>query len=400
MTDYIRTIAIVGGGIGGLTSALALAKVGFECVVLERQASGAHVGAGIQLTPNATRVLFGLGLELDLSVIATQPQAMHWLDGSNDDLLSQFPLGAKVENQYGAPYLQLHRSDLIHVLATACRESNNIELVNGTLVERIDVSSSQVRISSHAGIFRADVCIGADGTNSTVRRYAQENIRNRKFTGCAYRALIPLEHLNQHFAEPVIRVWLHPRFHVVTYPIGVKPRLNCVVVVDGEHEHNHNDLHRQKASLSELRKSLETFSPRLQALLAFVDDDSLFKWPLYQFGPARSNVNTHGRLALVGDSWHTTVPFAAQGAALAIEDAVALANSIRGATTSALPSGLAQYEKHRIPRIRRVQRISSRNKTIYHLHSPILRQIRNWSAQVGYQWTTKRLFEFGKYPRN
>ncbi len=394
MTNSPQSAVIVGGGISGLTSALALAREGIDCNVIEKYERRFDVGAGIQLTPNATGCLYQLGLEMDLAFFARIPQVMEWLDGETDQLLAQFQLGDAICKRYGTPLLQISRSDLIKILEAACKQSKHVEVNQGITTERLNLTPEIVEVITTSGSMSTNLCIGADGTNSMVRSYANCTLPSHHVAGCAYRATIPFTQLRERDTRSATRVWLHEKFHVVTYPVGVTPVLNCVFVIDTNDHDNKNDLHRQKASRHELRQALAEGSPNLRELIDLVDETSLYRWPLYQFSPIRVRQATRYPIALVGDAWHTTLPFAAQGAALAIEDAVEIAKCLRLPQSTSVNQKLTLYEKRRIPRIRRVQSISSRNRTLYHLQNELLRRIRNWGAQIGFEWVSRQLFSY------
>ena len=394
MIDGLQSVVIVGGGISGLTTALSLANVGIHSVVLERNLSEVDVGAGIQLSPNATRIFHQIGLERDLAEIGRTPSTMEWLDGETDQRIASFPISSYVKANFDAPYLQLYRPELIRTLERACSIDERIELRKGVAVEALRLHADSVVIETSTGDIRADLCVGADGTNSTVRRNLSNSFDYGRFAGFAYRTTIPLTQLNNEFAQNLTRLWLNSRFHVVTYPVGAEPVLNCVFVVESDDAEIPEDMHRQKSSRKSLSKTIDSPSALLGTLLERVSEDSLFRWPLFQFPPVRVRQLGEYPLALVGDAWHTTLPFAGQGAALAIEDAITLARSLSELRLGTLASRLSIFETVRIPRVSQVQKISARNRTVYHLGNPVLKRLRNWGAQFAYRRTTERLFGY------
>ena len=400
MKNSLPSVAIVGGGIGGLTSALALAQVGIDSVVLERYADGTEVGAGIQLTPNATRILNQLGLEKHLKVLGRSPSTMEWFDGKTDKPLAQFPISGYVDNAFDAPYLQIYRPDLMNLLQSACENETRIEIRTRVSVEKLAFDNDGVVLKTSSGEIRADVCIGADGTNSTTRKYANDSFDERLFAGFAYRALIPFNQLDERFSRDATRLWLNSAYHVVTYTVGREPSLNCVFVVESDDLIKFEDLHRQRTTRNALTEAIATPSPLLRFLLLRVPEDTLYRWPLYQFSPVPVRVSPQHRLALIGDAWHTTLPFAGQGAALAIEDASALATCLSSATSDLQVEALTRYEDSRILRIRQVQKISARNRMVYHLKNPILKQLRSWGAHAAYRRTIRQLFSYGRINHN
>ncbi len=394
MSDNPKTVAIVGGGIGGLTSALALAHVGFHSIAFERYREGKDVGAGIQLSPNATRGLFQLGLENELSAISRTSETMNWIDGETDKQLVQFPIREYVNEKYDTPYLQIYRPDLIRLLESKCDNDSRIEFRKGVFVEKLNLGFNEVTVQTPSGDVSVTLCIGADGTNSTVRTYANDVFTKRVFAGYAYRATIPLTNLNEYFSRDSTNLWLNASYHAVTYIVGENPVLNCVFVVESDDPSTSTDIHRQKSTLNALVEAIPKPSPLLRGLLDQIPEDALYRWPLYQFPPVTVRVSSEHPLALIGDAWHTTLPFAGQGAALAIEDALALATCLSNQNSNSISESLTRFEKRRIPRIRRVQAISARNRIVYHLQNPVLKLLRSWIARPAYWRTTKQLFGY------
>ena len=394
MSDSLQTVAIVGGGIGGLTSALALAHVGIHSIVFERYRGSDDVGAGIQLSPNATRVLFQLDLAKELSALGRTSETMDWLDGETDKLIAQFPMRTYINETFDTPYLQLYRPDLIRVLQSKCINEPRIEFRQGVSVEKLNFDADGIMLTTSAGNVHADLCIGADGTNSTIRTYVNYAFTKHIFAGFAYRATIPLSRIDEYFSLKTTNLWLNSSYHVVTYIVGRDPVLNCVFVVESEDPGISNDMHRQRSTRSALKEAISTPSPLLKVLLDQVPEETIYKWPIYQFPPVAVLGSAEHPLALIGDAWHTTLPFAGQGAALAIEDAFALADCLSGERSSSLANRLIRFEAARIPRVQQVQIISARNRIVYHLKNPILKILRSWIALPAYLRTTKQLFGY------
>lgn len=394
MNNSRPPVAIVGGGIGGLTCALALADCGIQSVVFEQYAGDTDTGAGIQLSPNATRVLFRLGLENELVALSNTPSTMLWRDGNTDRPLAQFPLLEYVNTTYDAPFLQIFRPDLMRVLEARCHDSSLIDLRKGTTVEGYRRDAKEATLETSSGDFHTKLCIGADGTNSTIRKFTNSLVGRRAFGGHAYRTVIPLTQVDEIYSRNDTTLWLDSSFHVVTYAVGEEPFLNCVFVVESNLSDAREDFHRQKSSLHTLRSALREPSPLLKMLLERVPDETLYRWPLYQFPPMPTRSDRTHPVVLVGDAWHTTFPFAGQGAALAIEDAIALAMCLSDVSSGSQADRLARYENKRISRIRQVQAISARNRKVYHVKNAFLKSSRSWVAQYAYRSTTKKLFSY------
>ena len=410
VTERHYKIVIVGGGIGGLTTALALAHEGHRVTVLEQHADIADVGAGIQLSPNATRCLFALGVEDALRSISHIPSHMVWLDGGTDCVIDTFSMSDDRFERYQTPYVQVFRPDLISLLNSECEQNDLIELQRGIKVAIVSPTEHQVNVTTSKGMLEADLCVGADGLNSTVRRSSNIGISSRTFAGYAYRVVIPISKLGQSFDRTATMLWLHSNFHVVAYVVGTEPVMNCVFVVESPQTKMPDDVHRQTSSRNELVDALTTPSQQIQSLLEHIPYGNLYRWPLYQFPPQRVSQRNvgNGRIVLVGDAWHTTLPFAGQGAALTIEDAIALGRHLRdwqkrspGNQDQRSPGDhIARFESERIPRIHQVQAISARNRWVYHLKSPLLRRLRAFVAQFAFGYTTQRLFSYEEINNN
>ncbi|MEV8511853.1 FAD-dependent monooxygenase [Dactylosporangium sp. NPDC051484] len=328
-------VAVAGAGVGGLTTALALAARGVRCTVFERSARLATDGFGIQLPPNATRVLLGLGLGPALDAVSLRPAAREvrrWSDGA---LLGRVPLGDAAAARYGAPYLALRRADLVRVLHEAAEP--------GTVRFGARCTAATPHGALHladGSVHEADAVVGADGLRSVVRAALRRG--EPRFTGyTAYRAVLPM-HSPITGPAPVVTVWLGPGRHVVAYP--VPGGLNLVAVTAGRLEGAFDGWHAPVRDL--VRAAGPAGRARGHALFA---------------GPALPAWH-RGRLAVLGDAAHAMPPFLAQGAAQAIEDAAALAEAGPGG-----PGGLARYEARRRPRAERVTAASAAGGREHHL---------------------------------
>ncbi|GHF41328.1 salicylate hydroxylase [Amycolatopsis bartoniae] len=349
-------IVVVGGGIGGLTTALALLRAGHEVRVVERAGGFGEIGAGVQTGPNATRVLRHLGLADALEPVAVVPVATRFLRWDDDAVLTEWPLAENVEKRFGAPYHTLYRPDLIAALAGALppgvvgfgRPVTAVESWETEPVVRFADGSAET----------ADVVVGADGIHSAVRKATVPETAARFSRMCAYRALVPADALPSR-GEPVVRAWLGPNRHLVAYPVGRGGRyvnLVCVVPAAGWSAESWT----APGSVAELRAQFEGWSPRLTELLDAVREP-VYRWGLYDREPL-SRWSTPST-TLVGDACHPMLPFLAQGAAQAIEDAVVLARSLTGDRAA----GLAAYEAERLPHTALIQRQSWANNVRFHL---------------------------------
>ncbi len=357
-------VLIAGGGIGGLAAAIALGRRGIETEILERSGFTEETGAGVQLGPNATLALAALGVLEAVEPHAFRPEAIWVYDGISGRKLSSVPLGRHAEQRYGAPYLTLHRADLQAGLRAAVQSLTPAGLRPGFEVTEIDTQGGDVMAKASDGSeAKGASLIGADGLWSTVRPLIMPEARLR-FTGAtAWRALLPRESLPSPFDASVIGLWLGPGTHIVHYPVRGGRFLNVVAVTDtGAERQGWN----QPGGAETLLASFARWTKDSKSLLE--QAEGWRSWSLSRLTPLSRW--SAGRIALLGDAAHPVLPYLAQGAALAIEDAVTLAaciEALRGDPAAAF----RRYEALRRPRVARVQRLSRRFGWLYHLRGPL-----------------------------
>ncbi len=358
-------ILIAGGGIGGLTAALCLAKRGHRVRVLEQATAIGEVGAGIQLSPNATRVLFDLGLESALAAVAFRPDATemrHWRTGR---LIAATPLGDDALQTYGFPYCHIHRGDLIAVLEAAVHAHPLVELLTSARIEKIEEARECVQAESTCGSFEADVLIGADGIRSVVRA-TLFGPAQPQFTGnIAWRFLIPANALPAGMIRPAATAWWGPGGHVVHYFVRRGELVNCVFV--REQSGWEVESWTEPGDPEELRAVFLGWHEHVQTLTHHARRENLFKWALFDRTPMPAW--GRGRITLLGDACHPTLPFMAQGAAMAIEDAAVLAQclAVKVAVKLEVAPALQRYEELRKTRTAGIQTGSRRNAEIFHM---------------------------------
>jgi len=366
-------ILIVGGGIGGLTAALCLAKQGHRVQVFEQASVISEAGAGLQLSPNATRVLFHLGLQTPLAEVAFAPQhtqIRHWRTGR---LISSNLLGETVRARYGFPYLNVHRGDLIGVLERAVCSEPRIILHVGRRVDAVRQDTDVVSLVADDKSFDGEILIGADGIRSVVREVLFGPER-ATFTGnVAWRMLIPVEELPAGLLPPVAGLWWGPGRHFVHYFVRRGELVNCVCVV--EQTGWTVESWTEPGNPDELRAAFAGWHPTIQNLVGAARPDSLFKWALFDRPPMPAW--SRGRMSLLGDACHPTLPFMAQGAAMAIEDGAVLAACVAGGGD--ISANLDRYAHLRRSRTSGIQLGSRRNATIFHL-SGVKAWLRNRAA--------------------
>jgi len=363
-----RSVIIVGAGIGGLTAALAIAHRGFEVVVFDQAERLEEVGAGIQLSPNASRILLALGLAEQLGRHVVVPEELRIIDARTAHVLARAPLGAAAERRYGAPYWVIHRGDLQAVLVEAVRAHPRIALHLDGRVEDFRINEDGVTISAHTAQgnveYRGAAVVGADGLWSSLRR-SLGNGREPRFAGhSAWRALAPAEAVVPELRAPAVNLWLGSAAHLVHYPVRGGSLVNVVAIMRDVWRETGWTAPAERAEIL-ARYSAAAWSATARALLAAPRQWQ--KWALYD-RPPLAHWGT-GAATLLGDAAHPMLPYLAQGAAMAIEDAAVLAQSLAEAREDPA-AAMRRYERQRRSRTARAQRAARRNGTIYQLGGP------------------------------
>lgn len=349
-------IAIVGAGIGGLAAAALLTRTGHEVHVYEQAPRFARVGAGIQMAPNAVKVLRGLGIEDHLVRIAFQSEVALSRVWNTGEVTSELELGRDVEERYGAPYLFLHRADL-HAAIQSIVPRDNVHL--GMKLAALDQDAHKVTLSFANGErVRADAVIGADGVHSIIRETLLGPEQPR-FTGrVAYRTTFPASRLGAARLTPARTKWWGPDRHMVIYYVtAARDEIYFVTSVPESAEWMTPESWSAKGDLDALRAAYAGFHEEVQAVLRACPE--VYKWALLDRDPMPRW--WEGRVALLGDACHPMTPYMAQGAASALEDAAVLARCLDGVDADGLEQAFALYEATRKPRASAIQTNSSTN---------------------------------------
>jgi len=360
MIKYAQHIIVAGAGLGGLTLALCLARVGFRVTVLEQAKVLGEVGAGVQISANGARVLYHLGLADALNRVAFRPESgemRHWQTG---ETLSSRPLGQASEQDFGFPYFHLHRADFHSILATELRDVISVDLHLDHKVTEFDQTETGVRVSTEGGAnFSGDVLVGCDGIHSAIREQLFGPDAPR-FTGCvAWRATVPVDILPPGHVRPVASNWIGQGGHFVHYYVRRGELVNCVGVM--ERGAWQAESWSSAGAITEFINDFSGWHEDLQILMQAAED--CFQWGLFDRDPMPQWGD--GRVTLLGDACHPMLPFMAQGAVMAIEDAYTLAQCL-AANESNLPGALSHYEALRKERTTVVQKISRDNIQFFH----------------------------------
>lgn len=364
MTGHAR-IFVAGGGIGGLATSLALANAGYRVILWERHETPRADGAGIQIGPNGCKALRRLGVLDAVLPLGAQPAAIAVGDAASGRFLTRLPLGADIATRHGAPYITLARPDLERVLSTRVARHNAIDVNFGKTAVSIAPDGDSIRAVSAAGdTIAADAAIIADGMWSRLRSHVTGPLVPAATGQAAFRTIIERPCAIGGADANCVRVWLARRCHIVAYPVrGGSATAVVVVIHDPAIATGWNvapDLTRLSDAFTALHAPLRQFLETA--------GDSWRMWSLHAMtAPERLS---NGRIALLGDAALPVLPFLAQGAVMALEDAVAIANHVTQSRPD-IPAAFAAYGRQRLQRKAAIARASQKNGRAYHLSGPM-----------------------------
>ncbi len=373
-----RHAAIVGAGIGGLSAALALSRAGYSVEIFEKAPALGEVGAGLQMSPNAMKALAWLGVSDAVIAAGFEPLAAVMRHHRTGAAYMNAPLAAACRRRYGAPYIHIHRADLHMILAKAAKDSG-AQIHLAAAVEGYQAGGTELQLVD-GRVIKANIVIGADGVRSVIRNQMLGNDPPR-FTGqVAWRGLAPAARLPKDLIAPDATVWVGPGRHFVTYCLRGGNLVNFVAVE--ERTDWRDDSWTQPGDRAELRAAFEEWAHPVTALLDAAEDVHL--WALFDRPPL--SLWSDGAACLLGDACHPTLPFMAQGAAMAIEDAVVLARCLEVADPLV---AFKRYEALRKPRTTSLQRRARSNADLFH-RSGIIARAKLAAASALPQWAALR----------
>jgi salicylate hydroxylase len=360
-----RTVIIAGAGIGGLTAALTVARQGYRVVLLEQAERLEETGAGIQLSPNASRVLIALGLRERLASHVAAPEELTVANARTGHVLARAPLGAAAEQRYGAPYWIIHRGDLQSALLEAVQANPDIVLRLGSRVDDFATHSNGITVAAHSRRETVEehglALVGADGLWSRLRGCLGHGEAPRFAGHTAWRALVPAEAVVCELSIPTVNLWFGRGGHVVYYPVKGGRMINVVAIMRDDWREPGWSAPGERTEILARFRARSWRGPPREILCAA---DRWLKWALFDAAPL-----SHwgrGPVTLLGDAAHPILPYLAQGAAMAIEDAAELGQCM-GHASGDPAAAMRLYERRRLARTARTQREARRNGAIYHM---------------------------------
>ncbi len=381
-----QPILIAGAGVGGLATALALAKHNLASHVLEKRTDPSQEGAGIQIGPNGVHVLRQLGVADALAPLTASPASLRIMDGVSGRELTSLPLGSTIEQRHGAPYWSAHRADLHAALLQTAQDNPLITLSLGSEVQSAKSHPSGVDVTlSDGALLKGSALIAADGLWSRLRDSVFKAPPLQHANKHAYRTVIPARDMPAELSAASTHIWLSPRAHVVHYPVRGGQEIALVAVLSDKEAMLGWGTNVPSARLR------SRFEGATAALRDLIDrPDSWRGWPLMV--ATGSTPWVEGRIALLGDAAHPILPFLAQGAVMALEDGATVADCLAHCPDNVVKA-LSSYAGMRAPRTECVAKASQRNGQIYHLPGPlaavrnsVLRRAPQQRLLASYDW--------------
>ncbi len=355
-------IIIVGAGLGGLTAAACLIKKGFHVRIYEQAAVLAEVGAGIQSSANAVKVLYDLGLHDALETVAVRPQAFEFRRYDTAELMHRIPLGVEHERSFGAPYFHLHRADIHEILVKKVYELDPHCITLNAKAISFEESHDGVTLLLEGGVeIKGDVLIGADGIKSVVRQQILGSTPVSYTGDIAWRGVISVDKLPPDIMETVSTVWCGPKKHAVMYYLRAGALMNFVGLV--EHDQPESESWTQKRPWQELKDDFEGWHPTIQTVIDALDKDACYRYALNNRPPV-GNWSTQ-KATLLGDAAHPTLPYMASGAAMAIEDAAVFARCLEQCED--VTSTLNLFQRNRMERTAKIVNGSTFSRGLYRI---------------------------------
>ncbi len=377
-------ILIVGGGIGGLTTALALSKYGISSTVLEQAPQFRVEGAGIQFCPNTFKVLDFLGIAKNFADVAFFPEILCYRDGITDQEYIRLPLGKDIVDRFHYPFGSFRRDDMLRVFVEACQNEPLIQLITDAKIKVIEESRDKVFANATNGKkYEGDALVGCDGIWSIARKYVMGQDSPRVSGQIIYRGVVKRDEMPELDLDNIIH-YVIPNAHLVHYPIGKQGYINISAIFQSNRM---PDYHESQGNANELFSWFEGANDKVKEILSHVDVNRM--WTLCDYTPARNW--SKGKVVLLGDSAHATLPYMTSGAGMAVEDAIVLAKMLDNHGFE-FDYAFKAYEEERYLRTSYVQYFSRAYGEAHHA-SGVAREVRNeylshWSIEETYNWVS------------
>jgi salicylate hydroxylase len=372
MTTTTVPVLIVGGGIGGLATALSIASHGRRVHVLERAEKFTEIGAGLQFGPNASRALDALGVFDDIRPLALAPRQAVMRDAVTGGVLTTLEFGAKFERRYGYPYLAVHRGDLLDALAARCRAHELVTLEAQRNVVEAGVRADGATVTcSEGSVYDTEALIAADGLHSALRgKVVDDTAICSGFA--AYRSTVSADEAGSAPAPDEVTLWVGPGIHMIQYPLRGGELFNQVAVFRSKRFHDGHTGPGEWGTADELDEAFDKACGPLRAAVSQIGRDRC--WPMYDRAPTSTWIS--GRLLLTGDAAHPMLQYLGQGACQALEDAVELGYRLHS-SGSDTDTAYREFEKARLPRTAQCQTIARPWGRLWHLEDPLAVALRD-----------------------
>jgi salicylate hydroxylase len=391
--SFDNPILVVGAGLGGLTAALALARRNIPVLACEQAPELGEVGAGITMWPNMTVVLEHLGLREEMERLGFVPAHMGQRHFETGELMRRTIVGSSLREKYDAPQYFMHRADLHQMLVDAVRAIVPDAILLDHMLTGLQQDADGVdAIFANGRRIRGSALIGADGIHSVVRStlFGQDSPR---WTGVvAWRGIVPMELLPEFALDPTSCTWPGPDHYFVRYPVRAGQLMNYVAFARADVEWR-GESWRQHSTVAEVKEQYAGWEPRVQAVIDATPPDACFKWALYDRDPI--NTWSVGRIALLGDAAHPSLPFLGQGASMAVEDGIVVARCLQAFPD--IPMALRRYEELRKPRAHWVQ-LQSRENVGRQFSNPDPLYKSGEAARVNEMFENFRRYDAGSIP--